>query len=388
MGMLDQIASDQLFKRLDSIESGKLILTTPDGKTRTFEGKQPGETANIELRDWRVVGNMIRKGDIGFAEDYRAGNWETDDLTALTTLGLTNRQAMNSLVTGGKFSRTIAMLSYLLKVNSIKGSKKNIHAHYDLGNDFYKLWLDPSMTYSSALFKDGQENITQAQHNKYDRMIDCTGKSSGSLLEVGCGWGGLAERASERGDFGIKGITLSEEQHKYAQNRLGNKAEIALEDYRHQTGKFDNIISIEMFEAVGEKYWPTYFSKIGNLLNKNGKAVIQTITMNEDDFPRYRKGGDFIRSFIFPGGMLPSSSRFKHEANQAGLKTENEFYFGQDYSKTLDIWLDEFDKKRDDVKALGFDDGFIRLWRFYLAACSAGFKTGRTNVMQVELSHA
>ena len=386
--MLAQIASDQLFKRLDSIESGTLTLTTPDGNTRTFEGRNPGENANIELHDWRVISNMVRKGDIGFAEDYRAGHWESDDLTALTTLGLTNRQAMNRLVMGGKFSRTISMLSYLLKINSIKGSKKNIHAHYDLGNNFYELWLDPSMTYSSAIFKDDKEDITSAQHNKYDRMIDCTGKNSGSLLEVGCGWGGLAERASERGDFGIKGITLSEEQHAYAQKRLGQKADIVLEDYRHQKDKFDSIISIEMFEAVGERYWPTYFSKIGNLLNKDGKAVIQTITMNEQDFPKYRKGGDFIRSFIFPGGMLPSPSRFNQEAEQAGLKSENEFYFGQDYSKTLDIWLNEFDKKRDEVKALGFDDGFIRLWRFYLAACSAGFKTGRTNVMQVELSHA
>jgi len=388
MSMLAQIASDKLFKRLDSIESGTLTITTPDGKSRTFEGKTPGETANIELHDWRVVSNMIRKGDIGFAEDYRAGHWESDDLTALTTLGLTNRQAMNRLVMGGKFSRTMSMFSYLLKLNSVKGSKRNIHAHYDLGNDFYKLWLDPSMTYSSALYKDKDESLTQAQHNKYDRMIDCTGKNSGSLLEVGCGWGGLAERASMRGDYGIKGITLSEEQHAYAKKRLGNNANIALEDYRHQDGKFDSIISIEMFEAVGEKYWPTYFSKIGNLLNKDGKAVIQTITINEQDFPKYRKGGDFIRSFIFPGGMLPSASRFKQEVKDAGLKTENDFYFGQDYSKTLDTWLKEFDQKRDEVKALGFDDGFIRLWRFYLAACSAGFKTGRTDVMQVELSHA
>lgn len=386
--MLAQISSDQLFKRLDSMESGTLKLTTPDGKTRVFGGKYPGETASLELRDWRVVSNMMQKGDIGFAEDYRAGNWETDDLTALTTLGLKNRTALDRFLAGHNFSRTLSMLSYMLRLNSLKGSRKNIHAHYDLGNEFYKLWLDPSMTYSAAIFKDKSEPLEQAQHNKYDRILDCLDQNSGSLLEVGCGWGGFAQRAQDRGDYNLKGVTLSEQQHEYAGKRLGNKANIALEDYRHQSGKFDNIVSIEMFEAVGERYWQTYFNKIGNLLNKNGKAVIQTITMNDQDFPRYRRGGDFIRSYIFPGGMLPSPSRFRQEVNQAGLKSGNEFYFGQDYARTLEHWLHDFDLKRDQVKALGFDDGFIRLWRFYLSACIAGFKTGRTDVMHVEVSHA
>lgn len=386
--MLAQITSDQLFRRLDNLDTGTLKLTTPDGKTRIFEGINPGENASLELHDWRVLSNMSRKGDIGFAEDYRAGNWETDNLTALTTLGLINRRALDRMVAGSKFSRTAAMLSYLLKLNSLKGSKKNIHAHYDLGNEFYKLWLDPSMTYSAAIYKNQNENIEQAQNNKYDRILDCLESNSGNLIEIGCGWGGFAERASGRGDFGIKGITLSEEQHSYASQRLKQKADIALEDYRHQHGKFDHLVSIEMFEAVGERYWPTYFSKIGNLLSKNGKAVIQTITMNETDYPRYRSGGDFIRSYIFPGGMLPSPSRFKEEAEKAGLKSGNEFFFGQDYATTLEHWLKDFEAKRDQVKALGFDDGFIRLWRFYLAACIAGFRTGRTDVMQVELSHA
>jgi len=386
--MLAAKISDQLFKRLDTIESGTLELTTPDGKTRVFTGREPGEKAHIELRDWRVVSNMMRKGDIGFAEDYRAGNWDTDNLTALTTLGLTNRRAMDKLVTGTNFSRTLSMLSYLLRLNTLSGSKKNIHAHYDLGNDFYKLWLDPSMTYSSAIYKTPQDTLQQAQHNKYDRIVDCLDKNSGSVLEVGCGWGGFAERAQAHGDFGIKGITLSDQQHDYARARLGQNADIALEDYRHQSGKFDNIVSIEMFEAVGEKYWPTYFGKIGGLLSPKGKAVIQTITMNEKDYPRYRKGGDFIRSYIFPGGMLPSPTRFREEAQRAGLQTGNEFYFGHDYARTLQEWLNVFDAKREQVQAMGFDDGFIRLWRFYLAACIAGFKTGRTNVMQVELTHA
>lgn len=386
--MITQLASDKLFRRLDHLDRGTLKLTTPDGKTRVFEGKTPGENASIELRDWRVVSNMMRKGDIGFAEDYRAGNWETDNLTTLATLGLVNRNALDRFVAGNHFSRRMSMLSYLLRLNSLKGSKKNIHAHYDLGNDFYKLWLDPSMTYSAAIFKDHNEPLEQAQNNKYDRILDCLDHSSGSLLEVGCGWGGFAERAQDRGDFNLTGVTLSEEQHDYATNRLGPKANIALEDYRHQEGKFDNIVSIEMFEAVGERYWQTYFGKIGNLLNKNGKAVIQTITMNEQDFPRYRRGGDFIRSYIFPGGMLPSPSSFREEVLKSGLKSQNEFYFGQDYARTLEHWLHDFELNRDQVKALGFDDGFIRLWRFYLAACIAGFRTGRTDVMQVEVCHA
>lgn len=386
--MLAKIASDQLFKKLDSLEIGTLTVTTPEGKKRVFEGKEKGENADITIHDWSVISHMMRKGDIGFAEDYRDGKWQTNDLIALTTLGLKNRAALDRFVAGSSFSRTLSMLSYLLKLNTLNGSKKNIHAHYDLGNEFYKLWLDPSMTYSAAIFKKQNDTLEQAQYNKYDRIITSLEKTSGSLLEVGCGWGGFADRALQRGDFDIKGITLSEEQHAYANQRLNNNAQIALEDYRHQTGTFDNIVSIEMFEAVGEKFWPTYFSQLGSLLNKKGKAVIQTITMNEQDFPRYRRGGDFIRSYIFPGGMLPSPSRFKQEANNVGLKTNNEFYFGQDYATTLKHWLDTFDQKIEAIKSMGFDDQFIRLWRFYLAACIAGFSTGRTNVMQIEVSHA
>lgn len=386
--MLNQIKSDQLFRSLEKLDSGTIKLITPDGRSRVFQGSNDGEYASIELRDWDVVSNVIRKGDIGFAEDYRAGKWETDNLPALVTLGLVNRKALDKFVMGQSLSQILSSLSYLFRLNTIRGSKKNIHAHYDLGNAFYNLWLDPSMTYSAALFKDDSEALEQAQYNKYDRIIDIIGKSSGKVLEIGCGWGGFAERAQQKGDFGIKGITLSEEQHAYARKRLDNKADIVLEDYRHQKGKFDNIVSIEMFEAVGERYWKTYFSKIGSLLSKDGKAIIQTITMNEDDFPRYRRSGDFIRSYIFPGGMLPSPSAFAHQAQNAGLKAENAFFFGQDYAKTLEIWLKNFEQKKDTVKAMGFDDGFIRLWRFYLASCIAGFRTGRTNVMQVELSHA
>jgi len=384
--MLKQIVSDHLFRSLDRMEEGKLEIVTPEGQTRIFEGQQKGETARIELRDWRVVSNMMRKGDIGFAEDYRAGLWDSDDLIAITTLGLRNRQAMGQMVSGHQMFRMIAKLSYLLRLNTVKGSKKNIHAHYDLGNDFYDLWLDPTMTYSAAIF-EGDDDLKSAQNRKYDRILNRLNGNSGRIMEIGCGWGGFAERALAAGDFDLTGVTLSEQQHEFATQRLGNKADIRLEDYRHQNGKFDHIVSIEMFEAVGERYWATYFEKVKNMLSQNGKAMIQTITMNEKDFPRYRQGGDFIRSYIFPGGMLPSPSRFKEEAAKAGLRIADQYHFGLDYARTLQIWLDQFDAKIPEIKALGYDDGFIRLWRFYLAACAAGFRTGRTDVMQVELQH-
>lgn len=386
--MITQYILEKLLKALSHLDSGTLRLVTPDGKIRIFEGKNPGENANIELHDWRVLGNMLRKGNIGFAEDYRAGKWETDNLTALTTFGLVNWLALDRFLEGNKFWRTLSMFSYLPRFNSLKGSRKNIHAHYDLGNDFYKLWLDPSMTYSSAIFKNRDETLEQAQQNKYNRILDCLDRNSGRLLEIGCGWGGFAQRAQERGDYDLKGITLSGEQYDYARERLGTKANIVLEDYRHQKETFDNIVSIEMFEAVGESYWKTYFGKINSLLKNNGKAVIQTITIDDKDFSRYRRGGDFIRSYIFPGGMLPSPSRFRQEVDRAGLRSSNEFRFGHDYARTLEHWLACFDQKRDQIKALSFDDGFIRLWRFYLASCIAGFRTGCIDVMQVELSHA
>jgi cyclopropane-fatty-acyl-phospholipid synthase len=387
--MINKTASEQLLKRLEQLSWGTLTLTTPDGKVRTFTGQERVDHhAHLVVHDWSVITHLIRKGDIGFADDYRSGKWDTDDINKLVQLGLNNQMAMQDMVAGNKLYNMLSALFYFFRLNTIKGSKKNIHAHYDLGNAFYQLWLDPSMTYSSALFKSEQDSLTQAQHHKYDRMLDCMQTQSGRLLEVGCGWGGLAERAINRGDYEIKGITLSEEQHRFAQARLGNNVHIALEDYRHQTGIYDRILSIEMFEAVGERFWPVYFQKLKSLLAKNGKAVVQTITINEKDFPAYRRGGDFIRSFIFPGGMLPSVSRFKQEAEKAGLKTHTPFMFGQDYARTLETWLTNFDQQKQAITALGFDDGFIRLWRFYLATCAAGFRVNKTDVMQMELSHA
>ncbi|MDA9009636.1 cyclopropane-fatty-acyl-phospholipid synthase family protein, partial [Alphaproteobacteria bacterium] len=295
---------------------------------------------------------------------------------------------LGTFANGNPFMALGTRLLYAFQKNTVKGSRKNIQAHYDLGNDFYKLWLDPTMTYSSALYKTEGEELAQAQLNKYDRIVDRLDRGSGSILEIGCGWGGFADRAAERGDFGIKGITLSDEQHAYAQQRLDGRADIVIEDYRHQKNKFDHIVSIEMFEAVGEQYWPTYFGKVKDLLAEKGNAVIQTITISEQFFDNYRKGTDFIRSFIFPGGMLPSPTRFKEEAQKVGLQVTDSFSFGHDYSTTLLEWMETFDQKKLEVLNLGFDEGFIKIWRFYLAGCAAAFSSERTDVMQIELRHS
>lgn len=380
------IIKSRLFKALEQIQYGRLNILGPDGNTYAFAGPNPGPNVEVELDDWRVLVNLAAKGDVGMTEEYRDDRIRTNNLVGLIELGLINDKCLQPYLSGGFLSRCLAQLSYLRKANTIRGSRRNIHAHYDLGNDFYKLWLDPSMTYSSAVFSDG-DDLLSAQNRKYDRILDSLGHHSGNLIELGCGWGGFAERAMASGDFDFKGVTLSTEQSRYAKDRLGSNADIAVEDYRIQEGKYQNLVSIEMFEAVGERFWPTYFKTVKRLLDKKGKAVIQTIVIGEQWFERYRRGSDMIRTFVFPGGMLPSAERFRDEAAKAGLKSEDSFFFGQDYAKTLEHWEKNFESKLFEVQALGFDEKFIRIWKFYLAACIAGFRQGRTDVMQVELSH-
>lgn len=387
--MFDKFIFNQLLKRLDQLKIGSLKIEDPMGRIYEFKGDIDGPVADIQIKDWSVIGNLAAKGDIGFAEDYRADKWSTTDLVALLTLSIQNRTLLDPFFNADSLRRFFYGLSYFFKRNSVEGSKKNIHAHYDLGNDFYTLWLDDTMTYSSAIFDTDNQDLVTAQTKKYDRIIDKLDSNSGSVLEIGCGWGGFADQALKRSkDYEIKGITLSNEQHAYANDRLKGDANIVIEDYRHQNGKFDHIVSIEMFEAVGEKYWPTYFGKVKELLSEKGKAVIQTITIEDKSFDHYKNGSDFLRTYIFPGGMLPSPSRFNKEVKRAGLKPIKSFEFGQDYATTLEMWLKNFDAVTDKVKNIGFDDGFIRLWRFYLAGCAAAFRAGYTNVRQVEIGHA
>lgn len=332
---------------------------------------------------------MLLRGDVGLAEDYRDGQWESRDLEALFLNALQNEQALDAFIYGGAFGRMAARVLHFFRRNSRRGSRRNIAAHYDLGNAFYREWLDPTMTYSAALFRRGDEPLAQAQANKYQRILDELG-TPGHVVEVGCGWGGFAEQAARQG-YGVHGITLSQEQHAYATERLrafGDAARVSLTDYRDQGGRFDHLVSIEMFEAVGERYWPTYFRKVADLLHTKGRAVIQTITIAEPYFERYRRGGDAIRAFIFPGGMLPSVSRFKAGASSAGLAVSNAHGFGQDYARTLRHWLAAFEARAATLRQMGYDERFQRLWRFYLACCAASFQVGRTDVYQFTLARA
>lgn len=387
--MFNEFVFNKILKRLDGLGVGSLKIQTPDQKSYVFKGDIAGAEADISIHDWRVIGNLATKGDIGFAEDYRDGLWETNDLTALLTVSIQNRVILDPFFSSDKLRNFFYQISYFFKRNSVQGSRKNIQAHYDLGNAFYKLWLDPTMTYSSALFDKPEDDLVVGQTRKYDRIVDSLNGDSGRLLEIGCGWGGFADQALSRSkDYDIKGITLSEEQHSFATERLGGSASIVLEDYRHQEGQYDHIVSIEMFEAVGEKFWPTYFQKMAALLKQKGKAVVQTITIGDQNFEKYKNNTDFLRTFIFPGGLLPSPSRFNEEAQNAGLVPIHSFEFGHDYARTLEMWIQNFDDVYNKVKDIGFDDGFIRLWRFYLAGCAAAFKTGYINVRQVELQHA
>ncbi|MES2728977.1 MAG: cyclopropane-fatty-acyl-phospholipid synthase family protein [Pseudomonadota bacterium] len=385
--MLDRYITQRFIDALRHIEYGAITVVTPDGKEHFISGNKPGTQANLTLHDWRAVSAIAQRGDIGFAEAYRDGWWDSTNLSDLFLASLKNETVLNKYIYGNMIGRIVSRVAYAFTRNTLSGSRKNIHAHYDLGNDFYALWLDPTMTYSSAIFNHPDESLISAQYNKYDRIIDRI-DNSGNMLEIGCGWGGFAERALQKRDYKIKGLTISKEQHDYAVNRLRNSAQIALEDYRLQEGKYNSIVSIEMFEAVGEQFWPTYFSKIKSLLADDGKAVIQTITIKDAYFERYRKGGDAIRTFIFPGGMLPSPKRFAEESASHGLLITDRLDFGQDYARTLEHWLERFEARREEIRHMGFDGKFIRMWRFYLTCCIASFKDGRTNVMQVELQHA
>jgi cyclopropane-fatty-acyl-phospholipid synthase len=375
-------------RALERIQYGTFHLITPDGREHHFAGPQPGAAAQLRLQSWQVVRNMLLRGDVALAEDYRDGLWESDDLEGLFLNALQNEKALDAFIYGGAFGRIAARLIHLFRRNTRRGSRRNIAAHYDLGNAFYSEWLDPTMTYSSALFQSEGEPLESAQRNKYQRILDqLGGAGEGRILEVGCGWGGFAETAAQQG-YGVHGITLSQEQHAYAAERLqtfGDAAQVALTDYRDQGGRFDHLVSIEMFEAVGERYWPTYFRKVASLLHSKGRAVVQTITIAEPYFERYRRGGDAIRAFIFPGGMLPSVSRFEAEARQSGLEVITAHPFGRDYAETLRRWQAAFDARAEKLLQMGYDAKFQRLWRFYLACCAASFQVGRTDVYQFTL---
>jgi cyclopropane-fatty-acyl-phospholipid synthase len=382
---------------LERIEVGSLVVRLPDGSTRVLGRGSPH--AEIATSNWNVFGAVLRRGDIGFGETYMAGDWTTPDLIALLHVMVANRDAIEHAVRGTWWGGLLYRVRDLVRRNSRSGSRRNIAAHYDLGNDFYTLWLDPSMTYSSALFGDGVSAMSAstsddaialpaAQHAKYARVVDQLALTPDSrVLEIGCGWGGFARTAVERG-LVVEGVTLSQEQLGWATaRRTDARASFSLTDYRDVEGTYDGIASIEMFEAVGEAFWPGYFATIRERLRAGGRAVVQSIVIADSLFEDYRRSSDFIRTYVFPGGMLPSTEAFERAAGAAGLRVVDRFSFGQDYGRTLAVWKASFEARADDVRALGFDGRFMRMWDFYLAYCAAAFREGNTDVVQFTLEH-
>ncbi len=378
-------AARSALQLLQRLRHGSLSLQLPDGTVQRF-GSTDGPHASMRLINWNVFGAVFKSGDIGFAESHIAGDWTTPDLTALLRVLLANRDALDKAIYGSWFGRLAYRVRHLLNRNSKANSRQNIHAHYDLGNAFYQLWLDPTMNYSSALFETPEQDMVAAQHAKVQRALRLAGVQPGDrVLEIGCGWGALAEMATTEFGARLTGVTLSTEQLAYAQKR-NPTADLRLQDYRDITdGPYDAICSIEMVEAVGREYWDTYFGAVARLLKAGGQACIQSITIRDEYFDRYIRGTDFIQQYIFPGGCLPSPSEFRAAAERAGLQVVDQFAFGRDYARTLREWRQRFDAQLDAVRALGFDERFIRTWTFYLCYCEAAFDEGSTDVMQFTL---
>lgn len=373
------------------IKGGATVVSLPNGKRLRF-GDDGVAAVDFKIRDYRFARRVLLNGDIGFAEGLMAGEWETDDLSALLTLLADNVERFKRLLEGSPVGKAMNWLRHLSNANTKNGSRKNILAHYDLGNRFYEAWLDPSMTYSSARFDTKVRDLEAAQHAKYRALAEHLDlKPTDHVLEIGCGWGGFAEFAAREYGARVTGITISDEQFAYATSRmeragLAHLVEIKRQDYRDVEGQFDKVASIEMFEAVGEQYWPTYFAKIADVLKPGGRAGLQIITIKDELFATYRKRADFIQRYVFPGGMLASVERLKEETAKAGLAWREIEAFGQSYAQTLAAWADRFKAKWNDIRALGFDERFKQLWLFYLSYCEAGFRTGRTNVVQLELA--
>jgi cyclopropane-fatty-acyl-phospholipid synthase len=374
---------------LGKIQIGSFEIELPDGQKLMFKGKKEGPNAHLKINDHSVISKLFRSSDIALAEAYRDGLIEVKDLTSLMLLACLNQEIFEKAFTGNFLGMLIYRIKHLLRFNSRKGSKKNIHAHYDLGNNFYNLWLDPTMTYSSAMFKSSQDSLETAQKNKYQRIIDSLNlKSTDHILEIGCGWGGFATMAALSSGCKVTCLTLSNEQFAYSSElvkklNLNHLVEIKLCDYRDEHGLYDHVVSIEMIEAVGMQYWDNYFTTLYNRLKPGGKAHIQAITIKDDFFDGYKTSTDFIQQYIFPGGMVLAPKIIKSYAEKKGLVVQDYFEFGLDYAETLRRWKDVFNQKLEAVKSVGFDENFIKIWNFYYCYCEAGFMSKRLDVAQV-----
>ena len=387
-------AARAMLHLLAGLRHGRLDVQLPDGTQSRFGAADAaGPHAAIRLSNWKVCAAALKSGDIGFAEGFIAGDWTTPDLPALMKLFVANRDAVESMVYGQWWGRLLYRAKHLLNRNSRRGSRKNVHAHYDLGNPFYRLWLDPTMNYSSAWFEgDATRSLSDAQHAKVRRALaECHLQPGQRLLEIGCGWGALAEKAVGEFAAEVTAVTLSTEQLAYAQQRvndagLAGRVDLRLQDYRDiDDAPFDAIASIEMFEAVGREYWPGFFATLHDKLKPGGRACIQSITIRDDLFERYIAGTDFVQQYIFPGGLLPSPSQFRAQAQAVGLEVVNELAFGADYAETLRRWRERFLAEESGVRRIGFDTRFMRIWEFYLGYCEAAFDGGNTDVIQFTL---
>jgi cyclopropane-fatty-acyl-phospholipid synthase len=371
------------------LQHGTLDVTLPDGRTVRLGGNGPGPSAAMKVCSYGFASRLLQGGDIGIAEAYLHGEWDTPDLTQFLYLFCVNQDWMQSMLIGSPLMRTLQAIRHWFNRNTRRQARRNIYAHYDIGNAFYSAWLDPGMTYSSGLFEDGTADLTSAQNNKYRRLAEAIDLRPGQkLLEIGCGWGGFAEYAAKNYGTKVVGLTISKEQRDFAQARiqkagLSDNVEIKLQDYRDERDQYDRIASIEMIEAVGEQFWPNYFSQIRDRLLPGGLAGIQAITIQDSLFQTYRREVDFIQRYVFPGGMLPSPQVLRSLGQRFGVPVIRERIFGQDYARTLAIWRNNFRAAWPHLMPSGFDDRFRRLWEYYLAYCEAGFLSGNIDVRQV-----
>ena len=378
---------ERLFSRLlRGIEKGRLTLVLADGRRLVFSGDEPGPEACLHLKDPRLLLDLFRAGDLGLAEAFMEGRWDTPDLNALLSFGLANEATLSGALATRWPARILNRLYHARRANTREGSRRNIAAHYDLGNAFYGLWLDDSMTYSSGIYCGADESLAVAQRRKYLRLAEALKLKTGDrVLEIGCGWGGFAEIAAKEFGCHVVGITISAEQKDHARARmsaagLDGRVDIRFQDYRDVDGQFDKIASIEMCEAVGEENWPRYFGTIRDRLRPGGLAALQAITIDEAYFDGYRRNADFIQRYIFPGGMLPSPTALRESANDQGLLLADSFFFGKSYARTLSEWKADFLANWPAIEKLGFDRRFFRMWLYYLCYCEAGFDHGRIDV--------
>ena len=381
----------RVFDLVGKLNSGRVDFILPDGRRFRAEGSKPGPVAEVTINNPDVFARLVREGDLGFCDAYLDGWWTTPDLQAFMDFIHADNDDMYDGFPGMALVRAWEKARFWFQSNTKRQALKNISYHYDLGNDFYSLWLDDTMTYSSALFNTSQESLEKAQIAKYASMVDQMGVKPGDhVLEIGCGWGGFAEYAAKERGLKVTGLTISKEQLDYANKRikskgLSDKVNLKLQDYRDETGVYDGVASIEMFEAVGEKYWPVYFDKIKQCLKPGKQATLQIITIQDARWDVYRKSVDFIQKYIFPGGMLPSPSVLRQEIHRAGLSVQHSIEFGKSYSQTLRRWFEVFNNKWDNISAMGFDDRFRRMWNFYLTSCAATFESGNCDVTQITL---